>query len=91
MKKILAILLTLALCLSMLAACGSKQAAGEAPAEEAPAEAPTESAPAETPAEAPAEVAPEAPRARFCPTCGHEFAPADRFCQSCGTPVPNLP
>ena len=63
-----------------------------APAEEAPAEAPTETAPAETPAEeAPAEVAPEAPRARFCPTCGHEFAPADRFCQSCGTPVPNLP
>ena len=64
----------------------------EAPAEEAPAEAPTETAPAETPAEeAPAEVAPEAARARFCPTCGHEFAPADRFCQSCGTPVPNLP
>ena len=64
----------------------------EAPAEEAPAEAPTETAPAETPAEeTPAEVAPEAPRARFCPTCGHEFAPADRFCQSCGTPVPNLP
>lgn len=62
-----------------------------APVEEAPAEAPTETAPAETPAEAPAEVAPEAPRARFCPTCGHEFAPADRFCQSCGTPVPNLP
>lgn len=63
-----------------------------APAEEAPAEAPTETAPAETPAEeAPAEVAPEAARARFCPTCGHEFAPADRFCQSCGTPVPNLP
>lgn len=63
-----------------------------APAEEAPAEAPTETAPAETPVEeAPAEVAPEAPRARFCPTCGHEFAPADRFCQSCGTPVPNLP
>lgn len=63
-----------------------------APAEEAPAETPTETAPAETPAEeAPAEVAPEAPRARFCPTCGHEFAPADRFCQSCGTPVPNLP
>ena len=63
-----------------------------APAEEAPAKAPTETAPAETPAEeAPAEVAPEAPRARFCPTCGHEFAPADRFCQSCGTPVPNLP
>ena len=63
-----------------------------APAEEAPAEAPTETAPAETPAEeAPAEVTPEAPRARFCPTCGHEFAPADRFCQSCGTPVPNLP
>ena len=63
-----------------------------APAEEAPAEAPTETAPAETPAEeASAEVAPEAPRARFCPTCGHEFAPADRFCQSCGTPVPNLP
>ena len=63
-----------------------------APVEEAPAEAPTETAPAETPAEeAPAEVAPEAARARFCPTCGHEFAPADRFCQSCGTPVPNLP
>ena len=63
-----------------------------APAEEAPDEAPTETAPAETPAEeAPAEVAPEAARARFCPTCGHEFAPADRFCQSCGTPVPNLP
>ena len=63
-----------------------------APAEEAPAEAPTETAPAETPAEeATAEVAPEAARARFCPTCGHEFAPADRFCQSCGTPVPNLP
>lgn len=63
-----------------------------APVEEAPAEAPTETAPAETPAEeAPAEVTPEAPRARFCPTCGHEFAPADRFCQSCGTPVPNLP
>ena len=63
-----------------------------APVEEAPAEAPTETAPAETPSEeAPAEVAPEAPRARFCPTCGHEFAPADRFCQSCGTPVPNLP
>ena len=63
-----------------------------APAEEAPAEAPTETAPAETPVEeAPAEVAPEAARARFCPTCGHEFAPADRFCQSCGTPVPNLP
>ena len=63
-----------------------------APVEEAPAEAPTETAPAETPAEeASAEVAPEAPRARFCPTCGHEFAPADRFCQSCGTPVPNLP
>ena len=63
-----------------------------APAEEAPAEAPAETAPAETPAEeAPAEVAPEAARARFCPTCGHEFAPADRFCQSCGTPVPNLP
>lgn len=63
-----------------------------APAEEAPAETPTETAPAETPAgEAPAEVAPEAARARFCPTCGHEFAPADRFCQSCGTPVPNLP
>ena len=60
MKKILAILLTLALCLSMLAACGSKQAAGEAPAEEAPAEAPAEEAPAE---EAPAEEAPaeEAP------------------------------
>ena len=63
-----------------------------APVEEAPAEVPTETAPAETPAEeAPAEVAPEATRARFCPTCGHEFAPADRFCQSCGTPVPNLP
>ena len=63
-----------------------------APAEEAPAEAPTETAPAETPAEeATAEVAPEAARARFCPTCGHEFAPADRFCQSCGTPVPDLP
>ncbi len=63
-----------------------------APVEEAPAGAPTETAPAETPAEeAPAEVAPEAARARFCPTCGHEFAPADRFCQSCGTPVPNLP
>lgn len=63
-----------------------------APVEEAPAEAPAETAPAETPAEeAPAEVTPEAPRARFCPTCGHEFAPADRFCQSCGTPVPNLP
>ena len=69
----------------------------EAPAEEAPA--PAEEAPApaeEAPApaeEAPAEPAPapETPRARFCPTCGHEFAPADRFCQSCGTPVPNLP
>ena len=72
----------------------------EAPAEEAPApaeEAPAEPAPVEeapAPAEeAPAEPAPapETPRARFCPTCGHEFAPADRFCQSCGTPVPNLP
>ena len=64
-----------------------------APAEEAPAEpAPVEEAPAPA-EEAPAEPAPapETPRARFCPTCGHEFAPADRFCQSCGTPVPNLP
>ena len=66
----------------------------EAPAEPAPVEeAPTETAPVEeAPAEeAPAEPAPETSRARFCPTCGHEFAPADRFCQSCGTPVPNLP
>ena len=62
-----------------------------APAEEAPAEpAPVEEAPAPA-EEAPAEPAPETLRARFCPTCGHEFAPADRFCQSCGTPVPNLP
>ena len=59
-----------------------------APAEEVPAPVEEASAPAE---EAPAAPAPETLRARFCPTCGHEFAPADRFCQSCGTPVPNLP
>ena len=62
----------------------------EAPAEEAPAPAEEAPAPAEEAPAAPAP-APETPRARFCPTCGHELAPADRFCQSCGTPVPNLP
>ncbi len=81
MKKAIAILLALVLCLA-LAACGSGSAPAEAaPAEAAPAEAPAEAAPAEAapaeaaPAEAPAEAAPaEAAPAEAAPA---EAAPAE--------------